>query len=234
MALTLPAGAEKRRVVDAMFDRIAPRYDRLNALVSLGAHAHWKRAAVAALGLAPGARVVDLACGTGDLASLAEARGLHAVGVDRSGGMLAQARRRRAARALVRADGGFLPLRAASVDGVVCGFALRNLVAIPPVLAEVARVLRPAGRLAILEVDRPQSGLVRRVHGLYFSRVVPLLGALFSEREAYAYLPASTAYLPDERALRAAFEEAGFASVRKRTFLFGAAQLLVAVRGTPC
>jgi demethylmenaquinone methyltransferase/2-methoxy-6-polyprenyl-1,4-benzoquinol methylase len=234
MALTLPAGAEKRRVVDAMFDRIAPRYDRLNALMSLGAHAWWKRATVAALGLAPGAHIVDLACGTGDLAALAEAHGLCAIGVDRSMGMLAQARRRRAARTLLRADGTSLPLRSGSADGVVCGFALRNVVAIPPLLTEVARVLRPGGPLAILEVDQPGNAVVRRAHGVYFSWLVPLLGALLSEREAYSYLPASTAYLPGDAELRSALEHAGFTHVHKRSFMLGAAQLLVAERGPAC
>lgn len=231
MAVTLPQGEAKRRTVESMFDRIAPRYDLLNGVISLGAHRRWKRAAVAALGLEPGAIVVDLACGTGDLASEAESRGLATVGIDVSAGMLAVAKRRGAASALVRASGDALPFADGAVDGVTCGFALRNFVAIEPVLAEVARVLRPGGRAAFVEVDAPKNALVAAGHRLYFERLVPLVGAALSDPVAYSYLPSSAAYLPPEAELRAMLARAGFASVRKRRFLAGAAQLLVGERG---
>jgi len=234
VALSLPLHAEKRRVVEAMFDRIAPRYDRLNGLISLGAHRRWKRAAVAELALAPGAVVLDLACGTGDLAAEAARAGARAVGVDLSAGMLREARRRLPATTLVRAAGEALPLADASVDAVACGFALRNFVDLAAVLREVARVLRPEGRVALVEIDRPASSLVRRAHGLYFERLVPLVGALLSDRFAYAYLPSSAAYLPDAAALGALLAAAGLGAVRKRTFMGGAAQLVTAVRRPAC
>jgi demethylmenaquinone methyltransferase/2-methoxy-6-polyprenyl-1,4-benzoquinol methylase len=230
MALTLPRGEAKRRTVEAMFDRIAPRYDLLNGVISLGSHRGWKRAAVAALGLEPGALVVDLACGTGDLAAESEARGLRAIGVDVSAGMLAVASRRRAASLLVRGNGEALPFADGAVDGVTCGFALRNFVAIDAVLGEIGRVLRPGGRAAFLEVDRPRSRPVAWAHGIYFDRVVPLLGAALSDPFAYSYLPSSAAYLPSEAALRAMMGRAGLVDVAKRRLLAGAAQLLVAAR----
>lgn len=230
MALTLPQGEAKRRTVESMFDRIAPRYDLLNGVISLGAHRRWKRAAIAALGLAPASLVLDLACGTGDLAAEAEACGLRAIGVDVSAGMLAVARERAAASLLVRGSGDALPLADASVDGVACGFALRNFVAIEPVLAEVVRVLRPGGRAAFLEVDAPRSGIVRGAHRLYFERLVPAVGALLSDRVAYSYLPRSTAYLPADAAMHAMMTRVGFEGVAKRRLLAGAAQLLVGVR----
>lgn len=230
MALTLPVGEAKRRTVESMFDRIAPRYDLLNGVISLGSHRGWKRAAVRALGLAPGASIVDLACGTGDLAAEAGARGLCAVGVDVSAGMLAVARRRRAAAGLVRASGDALPFSSRAFDGVTCGFALRNFVDIEAVLAEVARILRPGGRAAFLEVDVPSGALVTAAHRVYFERIVPMVGAMLSDPFAYSYLPSSAAYLPPEDELRAMMTRAGLRAVTKRRFLAGAAQLLVGER----
>jgi demethylmenaquinone methyltransferase / 2-methoxy-6-polyprenyl-1,4-benzoquinol methylase len=230
VALTLPRGAEKRRTVEAMFDRIARRYDRLNGIISLGAHRRWKRTAVESLAPLAGALVVDLACGTGDLAEEVATRGGRAVGVDVSAGMLHQARRRAVAALLVRAEGEALPLADATVDGLVCGFALRNFVDLRPVVDEMARVLRPGGRIALVEVDRPGNALVRRAHGVYFDRVVPLVGGLLSDRWAYRYLPSSAAYLPTYEALGGMLEAAGFTEVAKRGFMAGAIQLLTARR----
>ncbi len=136
-----------------------------------------------------------------------------------------------AATALVQADATALPLRDATLDALVCGFALRNFAELEPVLREMARVLAPGGRLALLEVDRPASRWLRAGHSLYFDRVVPALGGWLSDRAAYAYLPRSTSYLPDEGELLAQVERAGFARVRKRRFALGAAQLVSAVRG---
>lgn len=228
--MTLPAAAEKRAVVEAMFDRIAPRYDLMNRLMTFGVDRAWRRRTIAALALEPGARVLDLACGSGDLAAEAERAGARVVGIDCSAGMLRRARARGLACGLVRGDALALPLADGSVDAVVSGFALRNFVDVPGALAESARVLRAGGRLALLEVDRPAGALVRFGHGLYFRRIVPLLGALLSDRAAYAYLPASTVYLPDEATLTALLDAAGFTRVRKHRFLAGAAQLVTAER----
>jgi demethylmenaquinone methyltransferase/2-methoxy-6-polyprenyl-1,4-benzoquinol methylase len=231
----LPAAAEKRAAVRAMFDRIAPRYDLLNRLLTGGLDQRWRRALLAAARVGPGDRVVDLACGTGDLAALASARGADVIGVDFSREMLRAARRRAARRggvatAFVQADAQALPLASASASVVTCGFALRNFVSLPAALAECARVLRPGGRLALLEVDRPRLGAVRAGHSLYFDRVVPRIGALLSDRAAYRYLPDSTAYLPAEPELLQWIERAGFARPAKRRLLLGAAQLLLAER----
>jgi demethylmenaquinone methyltransferase/2-methoxy-6-polyprenyl-1,4-benzoquinol methylase len=233
--LDLPRGAEKRRAVEEMFDRIAPRYDLLNGLITIGAHRRWKRAAIEALAAAPASRVLDLACGTGDLLFELGRRGIRGVGVDVSAGMLAAARRRGAPGTLTRASADALPFPAASCDGLACGFALRNFVSIEQVLREAARVLRPGARIAFVEVDQPRSRLLAGLHRVWFERVVPLLGRLASDAAAYRYLPASAAYLPDDAALRTLLEEAGFTAVRKRSFLFGAAQLVSARRAeAPC
>jgi demethylmenaquinone methyltransferase/2-methoxy-6-polyprenyl-1,4-benzoquinol methylase len=228
--MSLPAPQEKAAVVEAMFDRIAPHYDRMNRLLTWRLDARWRRRAVRQLGIGPGDVVLDLGCGTGDMAALARAAGARVVGLDVAARMLDVARARRAADALLRADATRLPLRGGTVSAVMSAFALRNLVAIPPMLAEAARVLRPGGRLALLEVDEPRLALLRWGHGLYFRHAVPLLGALLADRDAYRYLPQSTAYLPPEAELRAMLATAGFAHLRKQRLGGGAAQLLTADR----
>ena len=227
----LPEADEKAVVVRTMFDRIAPSYDRMNRLITLGFDQRWRRSLMDALGVDGDDTVLDLACGTGDFAVMARDRGARVVGLDFAGAMLAAARARcPAAIALVQGDALRLPLASGSVTVAVSGFALRNFVEIPPVLAELARVLRPGGRLGLLEVDEPRSGVLRFGHGIYFQRVVPALGALLSDGRAYRYLPASAAYLPDGPGLRAMLEEAGFTGVEKRSHLGGAAQSITAVR----
>lgn len=228
MALSLPDPATKAAAVRAMFDRIAPRYARLNTILTFGLDRGWRRAAVAAAAVRAGDLLVDVGCGSGDLAALAAAAGARVVGIDVAPAMLAHARGRGAM--LVRADAAALPVRADTAQAVTCGFALRNVVAIPPVLAEAARVLRPRGRLVLLEVATPSARILRWGHRLYFHHLVPLLGALLSDREAYAYLPASTTYLPSESALRHMIERAGFVGVRLQRLGAGSVQLVSAWR----
>ena len=232
MALNaLPESAEKRDMVRRMFDRIAPRYDRLNRLLTLGLDQRWRSRALANIGVAPGDRLIDLACGTGDLAERAAGRGARVIGVDFAGEMLRAARSRGLESRFVQADAAALPFPDAWATALVCGFALRNFASLPDVLGEMARVLRPGGRLALVEVDRPSSGWIRALHGLYFDRVVPRIGGWLSDRDAYAYLPQSTAYLPQASELRALLEKAGFQQVQKQRLLLGAAQILQGVRG---
>jgi demethylmenaquinone methyltransferase / 2-methoxy-6-polyprenyl-1,4-benzoquinol methylase len=230
VALALPQPAEKAAHVRAMFDRIAPRYQRLNTVLTLGLDRGWRRAAIAAARLHAGDLVVDMACGTGDLAALAAAGGARAVGVDFAPGMLARARGRGAA--LVRGDAAALPLRPACAHAVTCGFALRNVVEIEAVLAEAARVLRPGGRLVLLEIAAPRGAALRWLHRAYFHGLVPFVGGLLADRAAYAYLPASEAYLPDEATLRTLIESAGFIDV-ERLLLGGGAVQLVTARAEP-
>ncbi|HLJ09518.1 MAG TPA: ubiquinone/menaquinone biosynthesis methyltransferase [Acidimicrobiia bacterium] len=228
----LPTGAEKVAAVDTMFDAIAPGYDITNRVISLGLDVGWRRRTVRSLGLEPGAVVLDLACGTGDLCRALSAQGLRPVGIDRSAGMLAAAR---ISAPLVRGDALVLPFRSGAFDGVVCGFALRNFAALAPVLAECARVLRPGGRLGLLEVDAPSQPLLRLGHRLWFGRVVPFVGGVVAARSgaprapaaaAYRYLPASVAYLPPTPELLALISSAGFTSVERRPLSGGIAQLL--------
>jgi demethylmenaquinone methyltransferase/2-methoxy-6-polyprenyl-1,4-benzoquinol methylase len=223
----LPAEDDKPRVVEAMFDRIAPRYDALNRVLTFRMDVHWRRVAVDALALHAGSRVLDLACGTGDLCRALRTAGSSPVGVDFSAGML------RAARTdapLVRADALRLPFPTGTFDGITCGFALRNFAALPPTFAECARVIRPGGRVALLDVAEPESSPARAVHRVWFRRVVPFVGGLVSDRDAYRYLPASTSYLPSVPDLCAMLASAGIVDVSRRQLGFGAAQLFTGTR----
>lgn len=223
----LPTGEDKARAVETMFDRIAPRYDRLNRLLTFRLDVGWRHRTVRALDLTPGALVLDLACGTGDLCRDLSAGGLRPVGVDFSAGMLAAAR---TDAPLVRADVLRLPVPDASVDGVTCGFALRNFVSLEPFVAECARVLRPGGRVALLDVSEPESRILRAGHHVYFRKIVPFVGGLLSDRAAYSYLPASTAYLPPPAEMLAMMRAADLDDVRREVLGLGAAQLLVGTR----
>jgi demethylmenaquinone methyltransferase/2-methoxy-6-polyprenyl-1,4-benzoquinol methylase len=187
----------------------------------------WRSRTVDVLGLVPGSRVLDLACGTGDLARGLRSRGLVPIGADLSLGMLAAAPE---PFPRVQADGTALPLPDASLDGVTCGFALRNFTDLDATLAELARVVRPGGRIALLEVAEPPNPLVRWGHGIYFNAVVPRIGALLSDGDAYAYLPRSVAYLPPTEELLGRIAEAGFASVTRQLLSGGIAQLIWATR----
>jgi demethylmenaquinone methyltransferase / 2-methoxy-6-polyprenyl-1,4-benzoquinol methylase len=223
----LPGPGEKVAAVDAMFDTIAPRYDRLNRILTLGLDVSWRRAAVRELALVRNARVLDIACGTGDFCREIVKQGGVAVGLDRSSGMLSAAPQIDGVRVpLVRGDGLFLPARDHAFDGVTCGFALRNVVALDPLFAECARVLKPGGRVALLEVAEPENAIVRAGHTVYFRHVVPFIGGLLSDRAAYRYLPDSTAYLPPPGELMQRLAAAGFVNVTRRLLGFGAAQLL--------
>lgn len=215
-----------------MFDRIAPRYDRMNRLLSMGLDQRWRRVALDTIRLAPGDRVIDLACGTGDLAELAAARGAEVLAVDFAREMLRAGRRRGISAHWVQGDAERLPFPDAAASCLTCGFALRNFASLPAVLRECARVLAPGGRVALLEVDRPRNRLLRVGHSLYFDRLVPRLGAWLSDRDAYRYLPESTAYLPGEAELTRMITAAGFERVIRRSFLMGAAQLINATRST--
>ena len=227
----LPTGEEKRVRVQDMFDRIAPRYDALNRVMSVGMDQRWRRRALDKIGVGAGDVVVDLACGTGDFCELVEDRGARAVGVDFALQMLKQGQERGLEHPAVQGDGEWLPFQSASVDVVTCGFALRNFVSLDGVLREIARILKPGGRAALIDVDRPSFGPIRAAHSLYFDRIVPFVGGLVSDRKAYAYLPQSTAYLPPPNVLCEMLSAAGFLEVDRESLFLGSAQILTGVRG---
>ncbi|MEI8104723.1 MAG: ubiquinone/menaquinone biosynthesis methyltransferase [Actinomycetes bacterium] len=203
--------------VRAMFDRIAPVYDAMNRVMTAGLDGRWRRIAADAV-VSPGDRVLDGACGTGDFA-LADLRaGAGAVtGVDFSAPMLERARRKSAEIEWVRGDLLALPFADGSFDAATVGFGVRNLADLELGIRELRRVLRPGGRLAILEITQPR-GPLRPFFSLWFDRLVPLFGRVLPGGAAYTYLPASVRRFPPAEELAALLERAEFSDVRFRLF----------------
>jgi demethylmenaquinone methyltransferase/2-methoxy-6-polyprenyl-1,4-benzoquinol methylase len=236
-----PAGERRRWVRDA-FDGIARRYDLLNTLLSGGAHHLWKRRALRASGLDRGGVALDACCGTGDLviaAARAVGPGGRAIGLDFAPAMLEVARARvgaarRAAYgpvSLICADAEALPIRDAAVDAVTIAFGLRNVADPARALREFARVLRPGGRLVVLEFGRPQSRWLRAAYDAYSRSVIPRLGGWLSgRRDAYQYLHDSIRQWPEPEALAAWIRAAGLDDVEYQRLTGGIAVVHVAAR----
>lgn len=226
-------GAPEKAAVRSMFDRIAPRYDLLNRLLSGGTDVRWRRRAVDLLELSGPSRVLDLCTGTADLLLEALRRDPRhsGVGVDLSHGMLARGKAKldrdgcgRRGR-LVGGDGERLPVRDGLFDGALVGFGIRNVGDVPLALREVLRVLRPGGRFVVLEFSMPK-GLLGAGYRFYFRHLLPRVGGLVSgDGSAYAYLPASVARFPTPEAFGSLMEEAGFRDVRWRPLTGGVACL---------
>ncbi|MDQ2651074.1 MAG: ubiquinone/menaquinone biosynthesis methyltransferase [Actinomycetota bacterium] len=223
----LPEGDEKVEAVRSMFDAIAPRYDLVNRVMTFRMDVGWRKRTVRSLELPSGSSVIDLACGTGDLCRELAAQGHRPLGFDLSYGMLAAAR---TGAPLAQGDALRLPLPDHGVDGATCGFALRNFAALPPFFDELARVVRPGGRIALLEVAEPPNRLLRWGHSIYFGKVVPFIGGLLSDGAAYRYLPRSVAYLPEPDELLRQLAASGFVDVERRLLSVGISQLITATR----
>ena len=227
MSARLPRGEEKRTTVRRLFDTISPRYDLVNRVMTFGMDVGWRRRTVASLRLPGRSLVGDLACGTGDLCRELERAAYRPVGFDFSHGMLLNAR---TGAPLVEADVLQLPLADGAVDGVTCGFALRNVVSLAGLFRELGRIVRLGGRVSLLDASEPDHPLMRAGHGIYFDHVVPLIGGALSDRTAYAYLPRSMAYLPPPAEMLSMLCEAGFPDAARRQLSGGVAQLLVGTR----
>jgi demethylmenaquinone methyltransferase / 2-methoxy-6-polyprenyl-1,4-benzoquinol methylase len=223
----LPQGDEKAIAVRQMFDAISPRYDLVNRIMTFRLDVAWRRRTIKALGLAAGSTVLDLAAGTGDFCRELEERGFRPVGMDLSFGMLAHARTRAP---LVQCDALRLPIKSGAVDGVTCGFALRNFTDLGGFFDELGRVTRPGGRIALVDACAPENPVLKFGHGVYFGKVVPTIGGLLSDKSAYSYLPKSLAYLPEPSAMLERLRSAGFSGVQRQLLTGGAAQLIVATR----
>jgi len=224
---SLPQGEAKVAAVRQMFDAIAPRYDMVNRIMTFRLDVRWRRKAVDLLALAGGATVIDLAAGTGDLCAELARAGHHPLAFDLSYGMLAAAT---VDMPRAQADILRLPLPDGAVDVATCGFALRNLVDLPAFFVELGRVVRPGGRIALLDVGIPSNRLVRFGNGIYFGHVVPRIGALLSDGAAYRYLPKSVAYLPSPKTMIARLHDAGFSDAQHIPLSGGITQLLLGTR----
>ena len=224
---TLPEGEAKVAAVRDMFDAIAPKYDRLNRIISFRLDVRWRKRAVRDLALPAGSTVLDLASGTGDLCIDLSKAGMTPVSMDLSFGMLSADR---SGSPRVQTDILRLPVPDSSVDGVMCGFALRNLLDLPTFFNELGRVVKPGGRIALLDVSVPKNRVVRWGNGIYFGKIVPKIGAALSDGPAYAYLPKSVAYLPEPSIMVSALQEAGFADAEHAQLSGGLTQLMVGTR----
>jgi demethylmenaquinone methyltransferase/2-methoxy-6-polyprenyl-1,4-benzoquinol methylase len=218
--LSAESGRLPAEGVRAMFDRIAPVYDVMNRVMTAGLDRRWRRACAEAA-VRPGDRVLDACCGTGDLALACARAGAGVVtGLDFSEPMLERARRKAPELEWVQGDVLALPFPDGSFDAATVGFGVRNVEDIAAALRELRRVLRAGGRLGILEITRPR-GFLRHFYGVWFDRIVPLLGRVLPGGAAYSYLPASVRRFPGPEDLAGLLADAGFESVRFRLFAGG-------------
>jgi len=203
--------------VRAMFDRIAGFYDLMNTVMTAGLHHRWRERAADVAALAPGGRALDVACGTGDLAIALSGRvgpGGEVVGADFSEEMLVRARAKAPGLRWEWANALELPYRDDEFDAATVGFGARNFADLERGLAEMARVVRPGGRVVVLEITTPERPPLSTFFGLWFDRVVPLIGRLTGESEAYTYLPSSVKRFPDARRLAGIMAASGLDDVR--------------------
>ncbi len=226
--MTYQAGRLAADEVRGMFDRIAPVYDAMNRVMTAGLDRRWRRLAVREV-VWPGDRVLDACCGTGDLAIEAERRGGRVVGLDFSERMLERARRKSGTIEWVQGDALALPFADGEFDSATVGFGVRNLEDLELGLRELGRVLRPGGRVAVLEITRPR-GLLRPFFRLWLDVLVPLAGRVLPGGNAYTYLPASVRRFPGPEDLSGLFEQAGFQDVRFRLLGGGSVALHSAAR----
>jgi demethylmenaquinone methyltransferase / 2-methoxy-6-polyprenyl-1,4-benzoquinol methylase len=226
--VTHESGTLEPESVRGMFDRIAPVYDGMNRVMTAGLDRRWRKLAAAEV-VWPGDRVLDACCGTGDLAVEAERRGGRVVGLDFSERMLERARKKSGAIEWVQGDALALPFGDGEFDAATVGFGVRNFADLEGGLRELARVLRPGGKVAVLEITRPR-GILRPFFRFWFDVLVPLAGRVLPGGEAYTYLPASVRRFPGPDDLSALFERAGFEDVRYRLLGGGIVALHVGVK----
>jgi len=231
--------SEKGRGIRDMFDAIAPRYDLLNRLLSLGIDRRWRTFAVSQLQIPDGGWVLDVASGTGDVALEIASRtptSVRIVGEDFTQGMLVRGREKIEKSPyhdrilLVNAPCESMPHPAALFDGVTIAFGIRNVVDRLAGLREMCRVLKPGGRAVILEFSNPRSRLFKSLYYFYFRRILPFLGGLLSKRSAYQYLPDSVLGFPDQETFKALMAEAGFTGLHHYDLTFGIATVYVGTR----
>jgi demethylmenaquinone methyltransferase/2-methoxy-6-polyprenyl-1,4-benzoquinol methylase len=226
--ITRASGTLSPDGVRAMFDRIAPVYDAMNRVITVGLDGRWRKLAAASV-VRAGDRVLDAACGTGDLAIAACEAGGQVTGLDFSERMLERARRKSDAIEWVQGDVLALPFDDASFDAATIGFGIRNVADLDAGMRELARVIRPGGRCAVLELTRPR-GVLRPFFRIWFDVLVPLVGRALPGGVAFSYLPASVRRFPGPDDLSDALRRAGFGDVSYRLLAGGIVSLHVGRR----
>jgi demethylmenaquinone methyltransferase/2-methoxy-6-polyprenyl-1,4-benzoquinol methylase len=212
--LTARSGTLEEGQVRAMFDRIAGPYDLMNSVMTAGLHHRWRQRAVDLARVGPGSKALDVATGTGDLAIELASRGAEVTGSDFSQGMLDVARRKAPNLRWEHGNALELPYEDAAFDAATVGFGARNFSDLPRGLHEMARVVRPGGRVVVLEITTPQKPPLSTFFSLWFDRIVPMLGKLAKEPEAYTYLPNSVKRFPGPQELGSMLADAGLVDVR--------------------
>ena len=199
--------------VRAMFDRIAGVYDLMNGVMTVGMHHRWRSRAADLASVGPGSRALDVATGTGDLAVELASRGAEVVGMDFSSEMLALARRKAPALAFEQGDAHALAYEDGAFDAATVGFGARNFGDLRQGLSEMARVVKPGGRVVVLEITTPTKPPLSTFFSLWFDRLVPALGRVAGDPDAYTYLPASVKRFPDAPSLAALLHDVGLRDV---------------------
>ena len=225
--MTVESGRLAANEVRSMFDRIARVYDPMNRILTAGLDGRWRRRTAEAV-VRAGDRVLDACCGTGDLALADERAGGAVTGLDFSEPMLERARKKSDSVEWVQGDALALPFPDALFDVVTVGFGVRNVSDLEGGLAELRRVLRPGGRLGVLDITTPR-GVLRPFYSVWFDRVVPLLGKVLPGGTAYTYLPASVRRFPSAEELAGLIRAAGFEQVGYRLFAGGIVALHIGV-----
>jgi len=214
MTKTAASGTLAEPQVEAMFDRIAGVYDRLNSVMTAGLHHKWRRRAADLAQVGPGSRALDVATGTGDLAIELASRGAEVVGSDFSEQMLAIARQKAPSLTFEQANALDLPYGSDEFDAATVGFGVRNFSDLDRGLSELTRVVRPGGRVVILEMTTPVKPPLSTFYSAWFDRVVPLLGKVAGDEDAYTYLPNSVKRFPGPQELAARMDAAGLSGIR--------------------
>ncbi len=217
----------RKRSIREMFDAIVPTYDLLNRLLSLGIDSGWRRALVRAVGAAPGKLAIDLCCGTGDVSRLLRRKGMRTLSLDFSGEMLRRGAASGALPGPVLGDACLLPFAPDTFDAATVAFGIRNIPDLDRFMAEVHRVLRPGGTLAILELTRPERRPVRAVYSLYLGRILPAIGGMVSGKpQAYRYLSGTIASFLEPDTVRGMLEKHGFTGVSFSPVTLGVAAIM--------
>jgi demethylmenaquinone methyltransferase/2-methoxy-6-polyprenyl-1,4-benzoquinol methylase len=213
-----------------MFDRIAGVYDLMNSVMTAGLHHRWRRRAADLAEIGPGSKVLDVATGTGDLAIEAASRGAEVIGSDFSEGMLERARVKAPAIAFEQGDALALPYDDNAFDAATVGFGARNFADLEQGLREMTRVVRPGGKVVVLEITTPQRPPLSTFFSLWFDRIVPLVGRVAGDPDAYSYLPNSVKRFPGPEGLAATMERAGLRDIR---WILTAGGIIALHVGTP-
>lgn len=222
------SGEKKKEQVQTMFDGIAKRYDFLNHFLSFGIDKHWRRQSVKALELKTGQLLLDVACGTGDQGFAAlKVADIKVVGLDFSANMLAFATKKIESRGLsdrfevIQGDAEELPFEDDHFDALSISYGIRNVGTISAALHEFYRVLKPGGKLSILEFAEPEGWFFGRLYRFYFDHILPKLAGLMSSKSAYSYLPESVRHFPDRTDFKSLLSSEGFSQVKHHNLTFG-------------